>query len=782
MDPSEAILSNDAALHSLKRQQLLALCKQFGLKGSGKNVELIERLQEHGRFLARSAQQGEVLVETDADASTASWAVVADGAVPEQQEVLAEFGVQAHSGSSPSRDSTLSGSASSGSISSTLRSAGATLLRALVDPAKPAVVSPAPSAPLLSQQAASSADMIAHEVHGDYQDALGEDEDGGIRLVSSRSTIPDSSFASTGEDIEPALPIPVSSSAAFVFGSPPPATSASTMTAPPSSFTFSMPGTLFASTSSTTSTEAAPPPSAAESIMEEMNRRAAAMRVAAGGSGGVSRSGSMLFGSSTSSSIAKGAAASPSKGSKAAFDAAHRRNFDKQDSITSHWAAKRPHPSSSNIAGLARTGSSRTLVADAAAPEPARKRLKPSSSRPMALNRLASSSSSGSSSASSAADKKLVSALRDQGWSAAPAATTAVSLSSSIRGAGSVGPKGKSKEVREDLKPGAEVERAQKKRQLELAKARRKSQIANGAGMSRRRPSLGVGPKPTGSAASRLLKSTFRKFAPPSNKPTTLSRPPLPSSASSRNLASTASTIPSSSTTSSSASVPRFAAPTASTSSRAALASTSTASPPKKAAQPGWKKFDLQASLQRPMSWKPHLGASPQLATSPSSARPSAAFAAPASASKRASTFTRTASSMRVANATLFSPVRAVEPPAPEQATSAAQDKLAALPPAPSTAPAPLQALTNIGPVTASSAASGSWLPPAVTKKPLLPSSPAAPSAKKLVSSSSRAARSGDKARSKAQIEGLESRARKVRASQAAMAVAKGKGKAKAPV
>ncbi|GJN94144.1 hypothetical protein Rhopal_007218-T1 [Rhodotorula paludigena] len=733
MDPSEAILSNDAALHSLKRQQLLALCKQYGLKGSGKNVELIGRLQEHGRFLARSAQQGEVLVETDADTSTASWAVVADGAVPEQQEVLAEFGVQAHSGSSTSHDSTLSGSASSGSISSTLRSAGATLLRAFVDPSKPAVVSPAPSAPLLSQQAASSADMIAPEVHEGYQDALDEHEDGGIRLVSSRSTVHDSSFASTGEDVAPALPIPVSSSAAFVFGSPPPATTASTMTAPPSSFTFSMPGTLFASTSSTTSTEAALPPSTADSIMEEMNRRAAAMRVAAGGSSGVSRSGSMLFGSSTSSSIAKGAAASPFKGSKAAFDAAHRRNFDKQDSITSHWAAKRPHPSSSNIAGIARTGSSRALAADAAAPEPARKRLKPSTSRPMALNRLASSSSSGSSGASSAADQKLVSALRDQGWSAAPAATTAVSLSSSIRGAGPVCAKGKSKEVREDLKPVAEVERAQKKRQLELAKARRKSQIANA--------------KPTGSAASRLLKSTIRKFAQPSNKPTTLSRPPLPSSASSRKLASTASTIPSSSTISSSASVPRFAAPTASTSSRAALASTSTASPPKKAAQPGWKRFDLQASLQRPMSWKPHLGASPQPAASPSSARPSAAFAAPASGFKRASTLTRTGSSMRVANATLLGP-----------------DKLAALPPVPSTALSPLKPLTNVAPATAPSAASASWLPPAVTKKPLLPSSPAAPT------------RGEDKARSKAQIEGLESRARK-----AAMAAAKAKGKAKAP-
>jgi hypothetical protein len=34
--PELAILSNAAALHSLKRPQLVALCKQHGLKGSGK--------------------------------------------------------------------------------------------------------------------------------------------------------------------------------------------------------------------------------------------------------------------------------------------------------------------------------------------------------------------------------------------------------------------------------------------------------------------------------------------------------------------------------------------------------------------------------------------------------------------------------------------------------------------------------------------------------------------------------------------------------------------------
>jgi len=35
-DPEVAILHNDAALHSLKRVQLLQLVRRFGLKGSGK--------------------------------------------------------------------------------------------------------------------------------------------------------------------------------------------------------------------------------------------------------------------------------------------------------------------------------------------------------------------------------------------------------------------------------------------------------------------------------------------------------------------------------------------------------------------------------------------------------------------------------------------------------------------------------------------------------------------------------------------------------------------------
>ncbi|KAH8921139.1 hypothetical protein BT69DRAFT_356113 [Atractiella rhizophila] len=51
------ILESSPALHALKRPQLLALCKKHGLKANGKNVEIIERLKEHGHTL-RQQEQG----------------------------------------------------------------------------------------------------------------------------------------------------------------------------------------------------------------------------------------------------------------------------------------------------------------------------------------------------------------------------------------------------------------------------------------------------------------------------------------------------------------------------------------------------------------------------------------------------------------------------------------------------------------------------------------------------------------------------------------------------
>ena len=46
---TENILLNSPALKSLKRAQLVGLCKRYGLRANGKNTELIARLQEYGR-------------------------------------------------------------------------------------------------------------------------------------------------------------------------------------------------------------------------------------------------------------------------------------------------------------------------------------------------------------------------------------------------------------------------------------------------------------------------------------------------------------------------------------------------------------------------------------------------------------------------------------------------------------------------------------------------------------------------------------------------------------
>lgn len=47
MAATTQILYNSPALHSLKRDQLVKLCKTHSLKANGKNSELIERLKKH---------------------------------------------------------------------------------------------------------------------------------------------------------------------------------------------------------------------------------------------------------------------------------------------------------------------------------------------------------------------------------------------------------------------------------------------------------------------------------------------------------------------------------------------------------------------------------------------------------------------------------------------------------------------------------------------------------------------------------------------------------------
>lgn len=68
------ILFNSPALHSLKRDQLVKLCKLHSVKASGKNVELIERLKKVAEDLPKGAARSDVLdnnnnMEVDSEAT-----------------------------------------------------------------------------------------------------------------------------------------------------------------------------------------------------------------------------------------------------------------------------------------------------------------------------------------------------------------------------------------------------------------------------------------------------------------------------------------------------------------------------------------------------------------------------------------------------------------------------------------------------------------------------------------------------------------------------------------
>jgi hypothetical protein len=55
MSTTTEILFNSPALHSLKRDQLVKLCKIHSIKASGKNVDLIDRLKQHALTLPKDA-------------------------------------------------------------------------------------------------------------------------------------------------------------------------------------------------------------------------------------------------------------------------------------------------------------------------------------------------------------------------------------------------------------------------------------------------------------------------------------------------------------------------------------------------------------------------------------------------------------------------------------------------------------------------------------------------------------------------------------------------------
>ena len=72
MSTTTQILFNSPALHSLKRDQLVKLCKIHAVKASGKNTDLIDRLKKHATTLPRDtplsvAMRSEGIDENDDD-------------------------------------------------------------------------------------------------------------------------------------------------------------------------------------------------------------------------------------------------------------------------------------------------------------------------------------------------------------------------------------------------------------------------------------------------------------------------------------------------------------------------------------------------------------------------------------------------------------------------------------------------------------------------------------------------------------------------------------------
>ncbi|GAA5912318.1 SAP domain-containing protein [Sporobolomyces salmoneus] len=803
IDPHRAILSNSPALHSLKRPQLVRLCKQFKLKANGKNGELVERLKGYGKdlLLLSEQQTTETVGEGQGgEGQEMSWDLE-EGGIVSQLSLSALFSATEEDGAdsddarvdeSPSKNG-LSKSSSNTSLASTIRSAGTAVFRKYSHSSSKTTSS-------------SNSNSTTTRVYPDLREAFArypstspqkpQDEDenektveleefdhsieGAIRRVTTHTTV-DTSFKPDYDDdddeemgMEEVPKIPEK----FIFGSP---QAHSTTQVKGFNFEMKMSGSLLDLSTTTTSSAATAETGAKEEarssnsilLFDELNRRALESRLDA------ERVGIRL--APSIESMRKGEE-KEKKGMERVFEGKHKRVFDKlssspllvhplsiradeswvipqrrMDSITNHYSTKRLHPQTSS-SRIASSSSSRALNASSSTSERPIKRIKPSTST-----------------------KQLVSALRDSGWtsSSTPSRKTSgeekLSLKESIRTASSslssrrAGGGGGGKDGLERLRE----EREERKRKLELAKARRKSNaaaVAAGGGGGtpagkRRRPVPVVGPKPTGSVsstASSFLKSTFKRF-------TTTTAPP-PS-----NFASSSFTSSSQPQTQG---IPRFAIPTASSSSRAIaslatsssnLSRTINTSPGKNVNDRGKKKFDLQESLKRPMKWRTHLssGYGPSSTGSGKFERTNStnSLLSPPAPPPQALPLARKFSA-RVANPALLSATLDAPPPLASSSSNEriVSHELASLPPAPTT---PFTALSTDSHFPSSSINSHSK------------AKMGSVGGKKMVSTSSRKLRDskfgGETGKGGGRtIEGLESKARRIRAVRKTTTAGKG--------
>ncbi|KAK4049914.1 hypothetical protein OIO90_005303 [Microbotryomycetes sp. JL221] len=500
VEPQLAILYDEVALSSLKRPQLVALCRTHSIKANGKNVDLVDKLLQHGKEL----QAHESTVHNDSGQMSGAWTWI--DTVPHSSHVRESTNadqdpVSDQNGFVLSPVSTTVEQESSSSFSSqdTVMQDRFVPLNdvASVHSCMPAVGSKGEDSPPSKQFAVTATDSStrsnlypslspdsiktfsakSHEARilqspsqtsiktltTELANTTTSTTAPGIRLVGIVADSPTKSSVS-GSTVQ----VPKMMPGTFVFGSTDDAATTST------TFTFSARVTGADKTEFFKTNN-----QAAQAVLQEMNQRAIHLK-----------------GSSTSKTNQFNWFASGSKrgltdqhdkdGKKSEFDGKHKRAFDRMDSIVHHYAAKRTAStalgSSSTSSALHRSTSSQVFSklgstsADTNIHDPAdrAKRIKLSSSTNSKESGMSRSSTMSKLATVTTKDKKIVSSLVSSGW------TTASSSRPTSRG---------------DYLSATSGELGQfipsQKRQLKMLKARRKSQIGQ-IGPAGRRKSFGL--------------------------------------------------------------------------------------------------------------------------------------------------------------------------------------------------------------------------------------------------------------------------------------------------
>ena len=266
------------------------------------------------------------------------------------------------------------------------------------------------------------------------------------------------------------------------------------------------------------------------------------------------------------------------------FGGAHKRAFDRMESIAGHYAAKRSPAKAKRPAEDQDQDDGRKT-------HPAAGKAEVEAGRPVKRTKMASLASS---------KRSLAGALRQSGWASVPEGAKAGAKGMSARAKGEAA-LARSSAVLDDTQAR---EAAIKRRQLELAKARRKSGAAGLASARKeRRRSVQIGPPAkAGNLASRFLAGAFNKIVGKARvPPVPVVRKAFAPVAATVSAAKPAPRLTTSKST--------FALPTATSQAKVRAGSTAPSQAGSLISRAAKPKFDLEASLARPLSYVPKVGA-----------------------------------------------------------------------------------------------------------------------------------------------------------------------------